>query len=153
MGRRIAETILAETWRGDASLSSAKHLASWAGVCPGNHESAGKRKSGKTRKGSRWLREALVEAAWAAARTRTTSLAAHSRRLAARRGGIRAAVAVAHTILAIAYTLLRDGGTYQDLGSGYFDHLDRERVQRRLITRLESMGCRVIVEPLAETTA
>ncbi len=132
---------------------SAKHLASWAGVCPGNHESAGKRKSGRTRKGSRWLREALVEAARAAARTRNTYLAAQYRRLAARRGGHRAAVAVAHPMLVIAYTLLREGGTYQDLGPAYFDRLDRERVQRRLITRLESMGCRVIVEPPVETTA
>ena len=105
-----------------------QHVASWAGVCPGNHESAGKRKSGRTRKGSRWLREALVEAARAAARTRNTYLAAQYRRLAARRGGNRAAVALAHTILVIAYTLLRDDGTYQDLGPGYFDQLDRERV-------------------------
>jgi len=151
VGRRTAETVLAEIgWEMDRFLT-ANHLASWAGVCPGNHESAGKRTSGKTRKGSRWLHEALVEAARAAARTRHTYLAAQYHRLAARRGGNKAAVAVAHTILIIIYHLLQDGGVYQDLGATYFDDIDRERVQRRLIRRLEAMGCQVQVT-LSSTT-
>jgi len=147
VGRRIAETLVAEIGVDMTRFPTAKHLASWAGICPGNYESAGKRKSGKTRKGSRWLREALVEAARAAARTRQTYLAAQYHRLAARRGGNRAAIALAHTILVIVYRLLRDGGVYEDLGPAYFDAIDKERVQRRLIKRLEAMGCRVSVEP------
>src|SRR6266581_2148963 len=110
---------------------SAGHLASWAGLTPGHHESAGKRFSGRTRKGSPALRVALVEAARAAARSHTY-LAAQFHRLAARRGGKRAAVAVAHSILVIAYHLLRDGGRYEDLGQTYFDQRDRTRITERL---------------------
>ena len=125
-----------------------QHLASWAGMCPGNHESGGKRFSGKTRKGSRWLREALVEAAHAAARTKATYLGAQYQRLAARRGDNKAVIAVGHSILVIVYHLLQDGGTYEDLGPTYFDQLGREQVQRRLVRRLEAMGNVVTVTPL-----
>jgi hypothetical protein len=123
-----------------------KHLASWAGLCPGNHESAGKRFSGKTRKGSRWLRAGLVEAAQAAGRSRKTYLGALYHRLAARKGAKRATVAVAHTILVIAYHLLKDKTTYQELGANYFDQQDRERVSRRLTKRLEQLGYQVSLE-------
>src|SRR4051812_18996825 len=100
---------------------SAAHLASWAGVCPGHNESAGKQRSGRTRKGCVWLREALVEAARAAARTRRSYLAAQYRRIAARRGANRAAVAVAHSIIQIVYHLLSKGVSYRELGANYFD--------------------------------
>jgi hypothetical protein len=118
-------------------------------MCPGNHESAGKRKGGKTRKGSPWLRAALVEAARAAARTKRTDLAAQYRRLAARRGAKRAAVAVGHTILVIAYHILRRRVPYQDLGGGSFDERDRQAVERRLVHRLEGLGYKVTLDPAA----
>jgi transposase len=126
---------------------SAAALAAWAGLAPGNDESAGKRRSGRTRKGSPWLRTALVEAAQAAARTRNTYLAAQYRRLAARRGAKRAAVAVAHTLLVIIYTLLKHKVAYHELGSQYFDERDRQAVQRRLVRRLEALGYAVSLQP------
>ena len=126
---------------------TAAHLASWAGLCPGNTESAGKRLSGRTRKGNPWLRTGLVEAAQAAARTKGTSLAAQYRRLAARRGTRKAAVAVAHRILVIAYHLLRDGTVFTDLGADFYDQRHRDRVDRRLVRRLEALGHRVTLTP------
>jgi transposase len=149
IGREAAEALLAELGGGVARFPTAKHLASWAGMCPGNRESAGKRQSGATRKGSPWLRGLLVQAAHAAARTRGTYLAAQYRRLAARRGKSRAAVAVGHTILVIAYHLLRYGTDYHDLGPHSFDERDRRAVERRLVRRLEGLGYRVALEPRA----
>ena len=116
-------------------------------MCPGNNESAGKQQSGKTRKGDRWLRSALTEAAQAAARTKRTYLAAPYRRLAARRGKKQAVIAVGHTLLVTAYHLLKDGREYQDLGETYFDERDRQAVQRRLVHRLEGLGYTVQLEP------
>lgn len=144
---RTAQTILAALGPDMSVFPTHKHAASWAALCPGNHESAGKRKSGKTRKGNRMLREALIEAAKAASRTRNTYLSAQYRRIAARRGPNKATVAVAHTILIIAYHLLKDGGTYQELGATYFDELDRERARRKLVSRLEALGYKVSLEP------
>ncbi|GAC1547160.1 MAG: hypothetical protein NVS2B7_22740 [Herpetosiphon sp.] len=118
-------------------------------MCPGNHESGGKRLSGKTRKGSRWLWQALVEAAHAAARTKTTYFGAQYRRLAARRGGNKAVIAVGHSILIIVYHLLKQGGTYADLGPAYFDKVGSEQLQRRLVHRLEALGYHVNVTPIA----
>ena len=149
IGRHVAEALVAEIGTDMGRFPTAHHLASWAGMCPGNHESAGKRQSGKTRKGSPWLRALLVQAAHAAARTKGTCLAAQYRRLAARRGKSRAAVAVGHTILVVAFHLLRDGTTYRDLGPTYFDQLDRQHVERRLVHRLHDLGYRVTLEPIA----
>ena len=147
--RRTAEVVIAELGVDMTPFPSDRHCAAWAGICPGNDESAGKRKSGKTRKGSKWLRAALTEAAWAASRTKSY-LGAQYHRIARRRGKKRAAVAVAHSILVIAYHLLKDGTTYQDLGPDYFDRRDTGQLQRRLIGRLEALGLRVIVEPLPQ---
>lgn len=146
VGRRGAEIVAAELGLEAARFPSAAHLAAWAGLAPGNHESAGKRLSGKTRKGSPALRTALVEAAQAAARTKDTCLAAQDRRLAPRRGQKRAVVAVAHTILVIIYHLLRDGTTYRDLGATYFDEQDRHAVEHRLVRRLEALDNTVTIQ-------
>jgi transposase len=125
------------------------HLASWAGMCPGNNESGGKRRSGKTRKGSPWLRSMLIEAARAAGRSKRTYLSAQYHRLAARRGTKRAAVAVGHIILVIAHRLLSKGEVYRDLGERYFDERDRHTVERRLVARLEGLGYTVSLNPAA----
>jgi transposase len=106
----------------------------------------GKRKSGASRHGNPWLRQALVEGAWAATRTRGSYLSAQYRRLAAKRGGKRAIVAVAHTILVVVYHLLRQGGTYRELGGNYYDEQDRQGVVRRAVRRLEGLGYRVTLE-------
>ncbi len=139
VGRRTAEVLVAEVGADPASFPTAGHLASWAGLCPGNHESAGKRTRGRTRKGNPALRAALVEAGRAAGRT-TTYLGAQYRRLARRRGKQKAAVAVAHSILRIAYHLLTHPTPYHDLGFEYFDRRDPVAEDRRLIRRLEHRG-------------
>jgi transposase len=118
-------------------------------MCPGNNESAGKRLSGRTRKGSPWLRTALIEAAQAASRTRGTYLAAQYRRLAARRGRKRALVAVGHAILVMVYHLLTRQTCYQELGAQYFDERDRQAVERRLVRRLQGLGYKVSLDPAA----
>jgi len=147
--QRTAEAVIAELGVDMGVFPTAHHCASWAALCPGHHESAGRRRSGKTRKGNKWLRTALLEAAWAASRTQTY-LGAQYRRLAARRGKKRAAVAVAHSILVRAYHILKDGTTYRELGHDFLDKLQGEKLQRRLIARLEALGLKVTVEPLPQ---
>ena len=149
IGRAVAEALVAEIGTDLTRFPSPKHLASWAGLCPGNHESAGKRRGGATRKGSPWLRACLVQAAHAAARTKGTYLAAQYRRLAARRGRAKAAVAVAHAILIIAYHVLTEGTVYGDLGGNYFDERDRQAVEHRLVHRLQGLGYTVSLTPAA----
>jgi transposase len=125
---------------------SAAHLASWAGLCPGNHESAGKRRSGKTRHGSPWLRTLLVEAAQAASRTKETALAARFQRLTGRLGYKKALLALAHTILRIVYALLKHGTAYQERGP-LVDDQAREAAIRRGIRKLQALGLTVTVAP------
>jgi hypothetical protein len=125
------------------------HLASWAGLCPGNNESAGKHKSTTTRSGSPWLTSALVEAAWSAVRTKDCYLAVRFHRIRRRRGEQRAVIAIAHTLLVICWHLLHDGTIYNELGTDYLagkDHPERRR--RHLVAQLEKLGYTVDLAPV-----
>jgi transposase len=144
--RRLAEVLLAEIGPDVDRFPDARHLASWAGLCPGNNESGGKRLSGRTRKGSPWLRSALVEAAHAAIHTKDCYLSAQYQRLVVRRGGKKATIAVAHTLVVMIYHLLSHDQDYRELGGNYYDELDRQAVQKRLVRRLERLGYEVKVQ-------
>jgi transposase len=141
-----ARVLVAELGTDMAPFPDAAHAASWAGLCPGNSESAGKRFSGRTRKGDRYLRRILVQSGWAAARTRDCFLAALFNRIAHRRGFKKAVVAVAHRILTIAWSIIRNGSEYQERGGDHFDRLHPERTARKLTRRLERIGFEVTVK-------
>jgi transposase len=148
INQRIAQIIVAEVGADLAPFATADQLASWAGLCPGNNESAGKRKSGKTRKGNVWLRRALIEAAHGAARTKKSYFAALYHRLAGRRGKKRALVAVAHSLVVTGYHLITRNQDYQDLGPNHFDERNKEAVLRRTLKRLAQLGYQVELKPV-----
>jgi transposase len=151
--RETAEVIVSEIGTDMSRFPTANHLASWAGVAPGNNESAGKRRSGKTRKGNKVLCAALNQAAHAAARTKNTYLAAQYRRLAARRSKKKAIVALEHTILVMAYHLIQRNEPYRELGVNYFDNRRPEATAKRLVKRLEQLGFSVALQQLVPIPA
>ncbi|MGZ6693393.1 MAG: IS110 family RNA-guided transposase [Solirubrobacteraceae bacterium] len=146
--QRSAEVLIAEIGVDMNAFPTPKHLASWAGMCPGQNESAGKRRSTKTRKGSKWLRATLGESANAAARTKGSYLAAQYGRLHARRGHAKAITAVGHSILTAAWHMLQTGELYRDLGGDYFTRQNPDRLTKRLIRQLEALGHQVTLEPM-----
>lgn len=146
----VAHALIAEIGVDMSRFATSGHLVSWVGLCPALNESAGKRRATRVRKGAPWLKTILVQAAWAAARTKDSYLRAQFLRLKARRGAKKAILAVAASILTAAYHMLRDGTEYRDLGASHFDHLNnRERVAKRLAHRLEALGYHVEIRDAA----
>jgi transposase len=148
VGATAAAVIVAEIGTDMRRFASAKHLASWAGLCPGNRQSGGKRLSGKPTKGNVWLRGVLGEVAWAIAHTKDNYLSARYHRWARRLGKNKAVMALAHTVLVIIYHMLREGREYRDLGADYLDQLDKGRIERHHVRRLEQLGYTVTLAPV-----
>jgi transposase len=143
-------SLVAEMGPDMAPFPTAEQAASWACVCPGNDESAGKQRNGRTRKGNPWLRSAICEAAWGASRTKKSYFHAQYKRVQARRGPERALIAVAHSMIIVGYYLVRDHLTFQDLGADFFDRRNREHTARRAVKRLNGLGYKVILQPVSD---
>ncbi len=149
VGETVAQAIVSEIGVDMSRFPTVGHLISWAGLCPRNDESAGKRRSTRVRKGGAWIKTILVQAAWAAPRSQDTYLRAQFLRLKSRRGPKKAIVAVAASILTAAYHMLRDGVLYHDLGADHFERHDRSKTILRLVRKLHDLGCDVAVTPAA----
>ena len=150
VNQRAAQDLIAETGVDMSHFPSHKHICSWSGVSPGNNESGGKRKSGRTRKGNKWLRAILVECAQAAGHSKGTFLGAQFRRFASRKGKKKAAVVVAHSILEAAYFIIRDQLSYRDLGATHYDQINKDHIIRYHLRRLQSLGVKVELSQLPE---
>ena len=153
IGQRVAETLVAELGTDMSRFPSAGHASSWAGLAPGQHESAGKRKQTRIGDGNNYLRSSLIQAAWAAVKQTDTFLAAFYRRLAARRGKKKAIIAVAHKMLVIVYTLLKTGEVYQERGAAALDERQKDRIIHRLERRIAQLGYKVHLEPITAVAA
>jgi transposase len=150
VNQQAAELIIGEIGLDMSQFPTAGHLASWTGICPGKQESAGKRQTGKTRQGNRWLKNQLVECGWGAGRARYTYPGAQYARLSHRRGKKKAVLAAGHSIAVAVYHVLRDAVPYHDLGPDHFDRLARERLTRHYVHRLEQLGHQVRLEASVE---
>ncbi len=150
LSRRSIEVLLGDLGWDMSRFPDAAHAASWVGICPGNHETGGKQLSGRSRQGNRWAKTVLIQAAHAAGHTQTY-LGEQYRRISARRGAKKAAMAVGHSILVIFYHMVKSGESYHEKGADYFTTVNKEKIQRRLVRQLERLGNMVILQPKAAT--